>query len=90
MNKNKQEYRTSDLWLSAYLICHGIKFDYLLSDKEDPGEVVFCLSGNREIREMVQEYRNNREVPAVDYKKTILDLILLRSNKLLGRWEARY
>jgi hypothetical protein len=71
---NKQEYRTPDLWLSAYLICHGMKLDHLLSDKENPGKAVFCLSGNKEIKEMVQEYRNNGEVPAVDYKKAILDL----------------
>lgn len=102
---NRQKYRTPDLWLSAYLICHGMKLDHLLSDKENPGKAVFCLSGNKEIKELIREYRNNGEVPAVDYKKAILDLrskmflylqkhqgnnILPKSSKLPGRWGARH
>jgi hypothetical protein len=71
---NSQEYRTSDLWLSAYLICHGIKLDHLASDRDDPGKVIFCLSGHKPIREMVREYQQDGEVPAVGYKKAIIDL----------------
>lgn len=55
----KQFYRTSNFYLSAYLICRGLELVSLVRD--DPKRAAFVFTDSAEREEMVNQYNFGKE-----------------------------
>jgi len=68
-----EEYRTSDLWLTSYLLIKGenlIKFD---KDRINPDRFIFIFKGEN-LENKAQAYYENGEIPALSFKSMALNL----------------
>lgn len=70
-------YRTSDLYLSAYLKAKGLK----LIDKHKAGDKFFFIFDDRSDRkELIQEFFNDGTISITAFKNAIQDLKTLVFN----------
>lgn len=75
-------YETSDLWLSAYLLCKGCKLEGLTGPKN---KRVFILVGDVEFTSLVSDYYARRAL--VDPRELRSRLSDLRDLIAIGRTE---
>lgn len=69
----KESLKTSDLWLSAYLLAKGANLDSLEKDLTHPVRCVFFLSGE-DLTAKARSFSENGSVPALSFKQIVLDL----------------
>ena len=72
-NKNLSlpSYKTSDLYLSAYLKSKGIIFQGV---KKEGGTVIFSFQDNGDIQDLITKYFNDSKVSVLTYKAALRDL----------------
>lgn len=69
----EEKYKTSDLWQTAFMICHGARLKKMLRDQLKPGRIIFVLAGeNLEI--LAENFFQAGEVPALAYRDCALNL----------------
>jgi hypothetical protein len=68
-------YKTTDLWLTAFLVTHGARLIRLKQDNIKPDKVIFCLEDEQgSLKETAKSYYLGATVPAINYKDITLDL----------------
>ena len=68
-------YRTTDLWLTSFLIVHSAKLIRFEDDHIKPDKIVFCLKDDQgKLSEVAKSYYLGATVPAINYKDITLDL----------------
>jgi hypothetical protein len=71
-SSNLPPYRTSDIYLSAFLRCRGLAF--LKSETERGGrKITFVFEARENIEELIAQYFNNCPVKVQDYKNALRD-----------------
>ena len=64
-------YRTSDLYLSAFLKSKGI---ILQSTEKETGKVIFIFQNEGNIKDLINKYFNDSDVGVLSYKAALRDL----------------
>ncbi len=64
-------YKTSDLYLSAFLKSKGV---ILQSINEKDGKVIFIFQDNGDIQDLINKYFNDSDVGVLRYKAALRDL----------------
>jgi len=68
-------YKTTDLWLTSFLIVHGAKLIRFEDDHIKPDKVIFCLNDDQDtLKEIAKSYFLGATIPALNYKDITLDL----------------
>ena len=80
MNMNQQQFKTSDFYLSVFLLCRGLRLIDL--DRANPRRVSFVFQAAPRLAEMVQEFSFGEEalVDARSFAAAVKEL----KNKLYG------
>ena len=69
--KIKSSYKTSDLYLSAFLKSKGV---VLKNINKKNGKVIFIFQSKKDIRELINKYFNDSNVGVLSYKAALKDL----------------
>jgi hypothetical protein len=73
--KEEKLYKTTDLWLTSFLITHGAKLIKFETDHIKPDKIIFCLSDNQNVlEEVANNYYLGATVPALNFKDIVLNL----------------
>ena len=69
----KEHFKTTDLWLTAYLLARGANLTGLEKNHLKPSQYVFILSGE-DLQGNTKSYSENGKIPVLSYKQILLDL----------------
>lgn len=80
----KEHFRTTDLWLAAYLLATGANLAGLETDELNPSRYIFILAGEG-LQGKVRTFSENGKVPALSFKQIVLDLKHQLYQKMRGK-----
>ena len=69
----REDYETSDLWQTAFMICKGARLRKMTMDKIKPGRIIFWLVGESLAR-LAEDFYQAGEVGALIYRDCALNL----------------
>jgi len=69
----KEEFETSDLWQTAFMLCRGCHLKKMVKDRLKPGRIVFILGGEN-LERLAENFYQAGEIPALTYRDCALNL----------------
>lgn len=66
-------FETSDLWLTAFMICRGARLKKMTMDKIKSGRILFWLAGEN-LERLAENFFQAGEVPALTFRDCALNL----------------
>lgn len=74
MDKQVENYKTSDRWEAAYLMCAGLRLAGFEPDGSTPPRIIFILQGKEPLAAMNDYFASQAKVEVRQFKANYFDL----------------
>ncbi len=85
----KENYKTSDRWEAAYLMCAGFRLAGFEPDGSTPPRIVFVLQGEEALVKMNDYFSSQAKVEVREFKANYFDLTNIIRAQRRGEGVAR-